>query len=392
MKTIIRALLFTILFNTVLSAQNNIDKILFELEKNNTTLSSLRKNADAEKIGNKTGIYLQNPAFEFNYLWVNPASINNRMDISIKQSFDFPTSYRYRNQISSIKNEQIDLEYQKQRKELLLESRLICYDLIYTNALKSELSKWINGAQSIAGSYKAKFDIGETNILEYNKAQLNLLNLTKEMESLEIERNSLLGELTRLNGGNFIDFVDSVFQTTSILVDFDQWYSQAEQNNPRLNWLKKEIDIRQKQISLDKALSLPKLYAGYISERTIGQDFQGVTIGLSIPFWEHKNSVKYSKAKVIAFEEIAIDNKMQLFGHLKVLHTKTIGLQNNYIDFRLKLQSFDNSELLKKALDKGEISLINYIVELSIFYESAKKLLELERDLNKTMAELNHYL
>jgi len=83
---------------------------------------------------------------------------------------------------------------------------------------------------------------------------------------------------------------------------------------------------------------------------------------------------------------------MQFYNQLKALHTKAIGLQNSANDYRLKLLSFDNSEFLKKALDKGEIGLIDYILELSIYYESVNKLLELERGLNKTLAELNQYM
>ena len=86
-----------------------------EIEKNNTTLSALRKNTEAEKVGNKTGIYLQNPEVEFHYLWGNPSVLGNRTDISIKQTFDFPTAYRYKSQISNARNDQVELEYQKQQ-------------------------------------------------------------------------------------------------------------------------------------------------------------------------------------------------------------------------------------------------------------------------------------
>ena len=392
MKTIITALISIIALNSYLFSQSKIESILIEIEKNNTTLSAIQKGAEADKLGNKTGIYLQNPEVEFNYLWGNPSAIGNRTDFSLKQSFDFPTAYGYKNQISEMKNEQVELEYQKQRMELLLESRLILNDLVYVNALKSELSKRIIHAQSIASSYKSKFDIGETNILEYNKAHLNLLNLSKEMELLNIERGALLGELTRLNGGDFIDFTDSLFQVTAIPADFEQWYIQAEQSNPLLNWLKKEIEISQKQVSMNRALSLPKLQAGYMSESIVGQEFQGVTVGLSIPLWENKNTIKYSKANAIAIDNIATDKKMQLYNHLRVLHTKAIGLQNNHADYESRLLSFDNSELLKKALDKGEITLIDYILELSIYYASRNKLLELEREMNRTVAELNQYM
>ena len=77
---------------------------------------------------------------------------------------------------------------------------------------------------------------------------------------------------------------------------------------------------------------------------------------------------------------------------MKALHTKAISLQNSVNNYRSNLHSFDNSDLLIIALDKGEISLIDYILELSIYYESVNQLLESEKELNKTLAELNQYM
>jgi len=391
MKNIIIALFWVVVFNSSLLSQSSIDSVLLEIEKNNTTLSALKKRAEADNIGNTTGKYLQNPEIEFNYLWGNDI-VGNRTDFSVTQVFDFPTAYSYKNKISSIKNEQVILEYQKQRKELLLYARFLCYDIIYTNALKTELSKRLIHAQSIADAYKSKLDLGETNILEHNKAELNLLNISNAMESLTIEQEALQAELTHLNGGILINFTESEFQMLVIPVDFEQWYVQAEMSNPLLNWLKKEIELTQKQISLNKALSMPKFKAGYMSESLVGQDFKGVTVGLSFPLWENKNTVKYARANAIALENAAYDNIMQHFSHLKVLHAKAISLQNSVNNYKSKLEDINNSVLLKKALDKGEITLINYILELSLYYESVNNQLELERNLNKTIAELNQYL
>ena len=379
-------------FSPALFSQTSIDRVLAEIEKNNTTLSASRASTDADKIGNKTGIYLQNPEVEFHYLWSNPSEPGKRTDINITQSFDFPTAYRYKNQISDSRNEQADLEYRKQLRNLLLQARLLCLDLVYINALKAELSKRLVHAQSIADSYKSKYELGGANILEYNKAQLNLLNLSKALESKEIERTSLLSELTRLNGGIFIDFTDSVFQSPETPADFEQWYVMAEQNNPILSWLKHETEISQAQEKLNRAMSLPKLQAGYMSEKVSGLQFQGIIVGLSIPLWENKNKVKYARASTIAFESITTDNRMQFYHQLKALHTKTIGLQNSADDYRLSLVAYDNTELLIRALDKGEITLIDYILELSIYYESVTRLLELERELNISLAELNQYM
>jgi hypothetical protein len=168
-----------------LFAQNTVEQVVAEVEKNNTTLVALRKSVDAEKIGNKTGIFLQNSEVAFNNLWGGPSFIGNRTDFSISQTFDFPTAYGYKNQISDFKNEQTELEYQKQLMDIRLKNSLICFDLIYANALQEELTKRVEYAQSIAKSYQQKFEAGETNILEYNKVQLNLLNVSKELLSIK---------------------------------------------------------------------------------------------------------------------------------------------------------------------------------------------------------------
>lgn len=392
MKQHILVFIATIVLSASLISQNVIDGVLSEIEKNNTTLIAFRKHAEAEKIGNKTGIYLDNPEIEFHYLWGDPSSLGNRIDFSFSQTFDFPTVYKYQNQISDIRNQQVELEFRKQHRDILLQVKYFCFDLVYINALKAEILTRLDYAQQISTSIQSKFAIGETNILEYNKAQLNLLNLRKELESLEIERDVVLSELTRLNGGNPVDFYDGYIQSSIIPADFEQWYIAAEQSNPLLGWLKQETDISKNQEKLNRALSLPKLKAGYMSEKILNDKLQGVSLGISIPLWENKNTVKYAGAQTIALQGVEADRKLQFYNQLKALHTKAVDLQYTAIDYRQNLKKYDNTQLVKKALDKGEITLIEYILELSIYYESINNLLLLELELNKTLAQLYKYL
>ncbi|NQU35227.1 MAG: TolC family protein [Bacteroidetes bacterium] len=390
MKHII--LLISIISATInLHSQDNIENILAEIESNNTMLSALRSSVEAQKLGNKTGNYLQNPEVEFHYLWSNPNTLGNRTDISIKQSFDFPSAYAYGKQISDIKNKQADLEYKKQLRELMLKAHVVCLDLIYTNSLKVEYATRLEHAKSVADSYSSKYDIGDCNILEYNKAQLNLFNISNELETIEIERVGLLAELAGLNGGKLIDFDVEEFPWIQLPQNFEQWYIVAESNNPLLAWLRQEIELSHKQIKYSKAMSLPKIDAGYMSERIVGEQFQGIVVGLSIPLWENKNTVKYVRGNAIAFESISEDQKQQYFNHLNMLHSKAVGLQKSTDVFRNNLISFNSSNLLNKAMENGQFSLIEYIYELSTYYESKDKLLELELELHKTAAELNQF-
>jgi outer membrane protein, heavy metal efflux system len=379
-------------YNSMMVSQDHIDEVLAEVEKNNTTLAALRQHTDAEKLANKTGIYLQNPEVGFNYLWGSPSVMGKRMDVSISQSFDFPTVYKYQNQISELRNDQAELGYLKQQKNIMLQTRILLFDIIHLNALESQYRDRLSHATRIAASVKSRFESGDISILEHNKAQINLLSTGKELKMIEIERDALLTELAALNGGEAIGVEENSFPTPDIPGDFDLWYEEAQSANPILNWLKQEIEVSHSQTKLNSAKGLPKFQAGYMSEGLTGDKFHGLTIGLSIPLWENKNRVNYAKANSLAVESVVADQKIQFYNQLKRLHNKSVLLQENTNDYKASLELFDNSELLSKAFDEGEINLMEYMLELGIFYESYVRALEIERDLNKTVAELLKYM
>lgn len=386
----------TILFLAALatfsvSAQTTIDSVLATIEQNNTTLAAIRKTIDAEKIGNKTGIYLSNPEIEFNYLWGNPSPIGDRTDFSVKQTFDFPTAYSYKKQVAKLKDEQAELEYSKQRMELFHRVRSIYSEIVYLNILKNEYQKRCEHAKSMAGSYKSKFDVGEAGILELNKARVNLLNISKKLENIEIERNAQLSELTLLNGGKEIQISDDEYSGFTVAADFEQWYLQAEQKNPVLQWLKQEIAISEKQAQVNHSLGLPKFHAGYMSEKVVGQQYQGITSGISIPLWENKNAVKYEKAKAEAAAGMETDMKIRFYTEMKNQYQKAMSLQLSTSDYGKQLLELSNSDILKKALDLGQISLSEYLLELSVYYESLDKLLEMKSNAQKAYFELLKY-
>ena len=155
-----------LLFSATLFSQTETKKVLAEIEKNNTTLEAYQNLNEAQKVENKTGIYLENPEMEYHYLWGEPAAMGGRQDFAVSQSFDFPTSYGLKKRIAGVQNKQADLEYQMKRIEVLFQAKTICTELTYLNALHRELEKRAGHAENIFEAYKAKFENGEANIIE----------------------------------------------------------------------------------------------------------------------------------------------------------------------------------------------------------------------------------
>jgi len=171
--------------------------------------------------------------------------------------------------------------------------------------------------------------------------------------------------------------------------DFEEWFAYAEEKSPVLKYVKKEVELSQKQVSLNKAMGLPSLTAGYMREKTLGQNYQGITVGISVPLWDNKNKVKQAKAAVIASEAKQTDTRIQFYSELQKLYYRTSRLMHIALEYKNSLSAFNNTDLLKKALDAGQISLLEYIMEVSLYYETVNKTGEAERDFHLSFAELS---
>lgn len=372
-----------------LNAQNSVTTALKAIEENNKTLKALKATAEAQKLENKTGIYLSNPEAGFNYLWGNPVDMGNRNDFNISQTFDIPTITGMKNKMANERNGLVEWQYKAERMRLLLEAKQYCVELIYFNALKKELEIRLQHAEAIAAGYQNRLNSGDANILEYNKAQLSLSAINGEIARIDVERNTLLSQLKRLNGGIDLIMDDYQFNQEQLPLNFDDWYVQAEQKNPILAYVKQEVVVSQKQVSLNKAMGLPTFSAGYMSENVVGQKFQGLAVGVSIPLWENKNRVKQANAAVVAAQSRETDSKQQFYNQLQILYNRAFGLKNTAETYRKSLSMANSTVLLKKALDAGEISLLNYMVELGLYYDMVNQTLEAERDYQKALTELS---
>ena len=370
------------------AAQQTIDAVLQQIERNNTTLEALRKQTEADKLQNKTGITLPDPEVSFDYLWGDPSSIGNRKDFGVTQSFDIATIAGSRRRVADAQNGLLDVEYRAGRMAVLLEAKQTCIQLIYYNALKAELEQRLAHAQAVADFYDHQLADGNANRLEVNKARLSLSAAQGELRRNEVERTNLLAELQRLNGGEPIVFEQAAYAQPVLPQDFEAWYDEAAAANPVLAYARQNVELKRREMKLGKLTGLPQISAGYMSELVPESNFRGITLGLSVPLWSNRNRVKQAKAAVVAAELQQKDATVQFYERLRNQYGRTLGLQRTAGEYRKALAELDNTQLLRKALDAGEISLLDYIVELGLYYTTVDEALAAERDYELALTEL----
>ena len=386
-QLIITALIIICFFSG--KAQNAYEPVLAEIERNSVTLKALRQEMEMQILENKTGLTPVNPEVEFNYLWGSPSDIGKRKDFGVSQEFDFPTTYLRKNKISKLENHSAELRYKATRVDILTSAQQACAAIIYYNALIREYTKHLNNATQLALMYQRKMDKGDANILEVNKANRHLSSIVYEIKEIETEKASLLSYLAGLNGGHSIELKDTIFSPLAITADFDEWYKQVERSSPMLQYIRKQVEIAHQEVRLSQAQNLPKLSLGYMQEKVVGEQYQGITAGATIPLWENKNQVKRARKQSEFAQTEYEDHRILFYNTLQNLHRKSISLQNNIDEYYQALNSFNDEELLRKALNAGEITLLDYLLEIEYYYEAVDRILKTTLELQKTVIELN---
>ena len=373
------------------SGQGYIRSVLQEVERNNPALKAAASEMEAERFAGRGEASLPDPEVGFNYLW-GAEGIGNRHDLLLTQTFDMATITGMKAGKASDLGELAELRYKTERQSILLEAEHACIDLVYWNSLLNELRGHLELSISLADSYEKRMDAGESTILDLNKARIHRASVLVQVNRAEAERQNLLSALRSLNGGKEIDFDRTDFDLESFFPgQFETWLEDASDRSPMLRYVRKQVEVEERQVAIDKASTLPALSLGYMSEIRTGEKFRGVTVGVSIPLWSAGNRVRQSVARAEAATQRRNAAEQKYYSELRSQYMKARLLKENSEVMRRTLSETDNRKFLFSALSKGEISMVDYLVETDLYYDALSATLEAERDYHRALADLNAF-
>lgn len=371
-------------------AQENAGTVLSQIEKNNTALQALRKRTEADQYGYKAERALDAPEVGFDYLWSSPADVGTRKDISVTQSIDVAALAGARGKLANSRTELSAIQYNIERQKILLEAKQLYIRIVYCNAVNAELSSRIARSEQIEAAYRDMQARGETDMIEVNKAHLAYLSQKNALSRNLVERESLLSELQGLNGGEPVEVNASVISTDEVLpADFGAWYAEASQQIPELAYMKKNVDVNAAEARTAKMANYPSLTAGYMAELVKGSNFRGLTLGLSFPIWSVRSKVRQANASCEAAKLEERDAVTKTYNSFKALYDRAKGLQEISAELSSSLAvSTEAMALTEHKLKAGDISLIDNIMELSLYYSLADEVLATSCDYALALAEL----
>ena len=393
MKTYTLYILGSILLGTLTTrAQSSIDQVLKSIETNNKSLQANTKMTDAQKLDAQTGKFLANPTFEWEQMWGNRNNPGSEYSFTAKQSLDFPTTYANKNKLAALKANTIGFQSAAYRQQLLLNAKQTCIEIIYLRKQKSLLDERLANAETMFALYKKRFESGDANQLELNKIQLELLNAQNQSRLNKAALTAAEEQLRNFNGGNPITFDATDYPAGEELINFDQLQAAFMEADPNLKSLTGDQEIANREVKLNRSLTLPKFDVGYKRTASSGNvASNGFVVGVSIPLFENKNTVKKAKAQAEFATASLADNQLNLKTNLRQLYQQAEALQISRADYAKVLEQQRNIELLNKALNAGQISVIDYFTELTTIYDSHQSYLDVEKEYHSILAQLYQY-
>lgn len=372
-------------------SQSEIREVLKNIEANNPALQAGIQLNLAQKLEARTGIFLPNPTIELNQLWTDRNVGGNVNELAVVQSFDFPTVYANKNKLAKLKSTTFDLQYAATRQEILLTAQQTCQEIIYLRKQKQLLKQRLKNAEKLAELYRQRFVNGDANQLEYNKILLEKINAKNACRLNNSALQAQLEKLQALNGGQPIAFNSINYPHSQVLPEYSSLESEYLATDPTLKSLRNESESAQREIKVNRTLTLPKFDLGYRRNGGSESKMNGFKIGLSIPLWENKNTVKQAKAQAEYTITNALANQLTLKTTLRELYLQAEALADSRNEYAEALSCQRNDELLNKALEAGQISMIDYFVEITLLYNSMQNYLNVEKEYQNAMARLLQY-
>lgn len=365
----------------------NIEQVLQSIEQNNKELQSQAQLSKAQKMENRTENNLPDPTVSYSSFYKNGMGPGHGTETVVSQGFDFPTQYITRNRQATLENEAIDIQQQAVRRDILLQAKLLCLDLIQLNQENELIQIRMKNANDLQAMYEKRLQTGDANALEVNKVKMERMNVQTEVAQNNAAHRTALQTLLAMNGNLPLEFSATAYPQVKEINDYNTLRDEVIASDLDLQAMGYVARAAEKQVSVDKQNWLPKLQAGFRRNTDSEMSMNGFVIGGSIPLFSNRKKVQIAKAQALSAQLLKEDAQLEKENELMALYNEMKQLKQALDTYDVPLMH-RSLALLKQALEEGQLSLIEYFVEAEGIYKNLQARMQLENQYQKVMANI----
>lgn len=371
-------------------AQQDINQTVHTIVKNNVELKSQRIALAAQRNDDADANSLANPEFEFTRVWGHHG-VGNKMQIDVSQSFDWPGLYRTRSKAANMGYTAGEMAVAASELDLAMQAKGLLLELVYIRKCLALDHTLLDNITKMQSASDIAYQSGLITILDQRKLQITRYAMEGEIASHRGREQEIISALQSMCPEAQLQLDAVTAYPIEQLLAQEEYMDQIASIDPML--LSQRLTAQQEGLNAKAATQsrLPSFSVGFEHQTELGDKFTGFTVGMSLPFFQNRKA----RSTAILRQDQAESSANALLAQRQAeteSQLRTMQVWRNRVESYNKVFG-DNSylTLLKKALDGGEISIIEYLNETNYFHETTQAYLEAEYNYNASLAWLNRY-
>lgn len=386
MKKIYRTALFLLAFPLWAQAQD-IASVLQQIEANNKELQALKESNEAAKMEVQTRNNLEDPSIEYSPFFAKGVSGVASSEMVLRQGFDFPTLYYSRNRSGKLQQEALDMQQLAARREILLQAKNLCLDLIRLNKEQALLTERKKNADELLTFFEKRLNEGDATLIEVNKIKMERMSIQTEMSQNIAAHRTALQSLLAMNGNLPLSFSESSYPEVASINSYDALYDEVMLSDASLKAADATARTTTQEVGISKQNWLPKLEVAYRRNTSLSEASNGFLVGGSIPLFSNRKKVKIAKAQALSAQLQLENTRLQLTAQIQSQFNEMQQLKEALSVYDVQLME-NTLKMLKEAVLAGQLSIIEYYVEAEGVYRNMQAYMEVENQYQKVMATI----
>ena len=384
----VRKIAFTALLLLPLSAAGQgIGEVLQSVERHNKALQAMQSTVEAAKAEARASNSLGDLSVQYSPFFMPDVHGVSSSELVVSQGFDFPTLYAARRKAADLRGEAADWQYAAARREVLLQAKLLCLDLVRLGRERALLEERGRNADELLALFEQRLDAGDATAIEVNKVRMERMAVRAELAQNAAAHRAAVQSLLALNGNMPLELGFDEYPPAELPADYDALRDRLLPADAALLAADALGRAAARDVSATRQQWLPKLEIGYRRNTSLDEASHGFLAGVSLPLFANRREVKIARAQSAAASLSLEDARLRAEADLQALY-------NEARQLREALQAYDPAlmrrtlQLLLQAVQGGQMPSTDYYVEADAVYRNMQALTALECQYHQTLARL----
>ena len=373
-------------FSIGMQAQT-VDEVLSQIERNNKELQAQEQTIRASKLEVQAENNLEDPSVEYSPFYTRGISGMSSSELVVTQGFDFPTLYAARRQSGKWKQEVLDRQLRIFRRDILLNAKNLCLDLILYNQKQILLVQRKKNADELLVLFEKRLKEGDVGVLDVNKIKMELMNVQTEVVQNEAAHRSALQQLLAMNGNLPLEFTENTYPSLPELDSYNELYDEIMSTDATLLVADANVRAAEKELKVNRQSWLPKFEVGYRRNTSLDEKSNGFLVGGSLPLFSNRKKGKIVQAQVTSAKLQVENARLQAEAQVQSRYNEICKLREAMQAYDVGLM-YKTLDLLNEAVKAGQLSIIEFYTEADNVYQNLQAYMELENQYQKLMADI----